>query len=276
MSIHELFFHIHYCNGGKYRQFRTLTRKMTRTLQHHELVLVTGGAGKYETEGKVLHFHEGMLFYIAPNVRHSLETSEASPASFLTVHFSYARVGFTDANWTIQPEPTLLSFPPVSTLHDYYPVSDTFEKLVANWHAKLPGYEFTSKTLLQQLLITIEENLRKQHKNYATSLKIEKVIDYMRQHLHTSVTLEELAALVQLSPTYLSRLFKETTGYPVIAFFNKIKMDRAKELMMDGTKKVKDLANQLGFHDEFYFSRLFKQQEGVSPTEYYHKNIHGF
>ncbi|WP_261983934.1 hypothetical protein [Listeria booriae] len=64
MSSHELFFHIHYCNGGKYRQFRTLTRKMTRTLQHHELVLVTGGAGKYETEGKVLHFMKGCFFIL--------------------------------------------------------------------------------------------------------------------------------------------------------------------------------------------------------------------
>ncbi|MBC6315073.1 helix-turn-helix transcriptional regulator [Listeria grandensis] len=276
MGIQELFFHIHYCNGGKTSGSGILAKKLTRTLQHHELVLVTGGSGKYRMADKALDFHEGMLFYIPANVWHSIETSQARPASFLTVHFSYGRVGFTNNMWTIVPETQRLSLPAVSVLQDYYAVSEAFENVVIRWHEKLPGYEFVVKTLFQQLLIVIDQNLRKQHKNYATSLKVEKVIDYMRQHIHGNITLNELAELVQLSPTYLSRIFKETTGYPVIVFFNKIKIDLAKELMMDGTKKVKDVARLLGFTDEFYFSRLFKQHEGISPTEYYNRNVHGF
>ncbi|MBC6309626.1 AraC family transcriptional regulator [Listeria sp. FSL L7-1582] len=274
MNIHELFFHIHYCNGGGSRLI--LAKKLTRTLQHHALILVTSGTGTYSIADKVGTFHEGMLFYLPANVQHSIETSATQPASLFTVHFSYARVVFSDAAWAIQPEHDWLALPPTTALQDYYAVSEVFEKLVTSWHAKFPGYEFTAKTLLHQLLLAIDQNLRTQHKNDATRLKVEKVIAYMRLHIQQNVTLTELADLVQLSPTYLSRIFKETTGYSVIAFFNKMKVDSAKELMMDGVKKVKDIARQLGFSDEFYFSRLFKQLEGVSPTEYYHKNIHGF
>ncbi|EUJ49244.1 helix-turn-helix transcriptional regulator [Paenilisteria rocourtiae] len=274
MGIHELFFHIHYCNGSG--SGLKLTKKLTRTLQHHELILVIDGTGMYRIADKTTKFHEGMLFYIPADVQHTIETSTEQPAFLLTVHFSYAHVDFKDTSWSIQLEQENLALPSISELHDYYMVYEIFEKLVTIWHTKLPGYEFTAKTYLQQLLLAIDQNLRTQHKNYATSLKIEKVIAYMQLHVEQSITLTELANLVHLSPTYLSRIFKETTGYPIIAFFNKIKIDMAKELMLGGTKKVKDISAQLGFSDEFYFSRLFKQVEGISPKEYYNRNIHGF
>jgi YesN/AraC family two-component response regulator len=88
------------------------------------------------------------------------------------------------------------------------------------------------------------------------------------------VTLTELSELVQLSPTYLSRVFKETTEYSVIEFFNKMKIDKAKELIIEGNKMVREVAQILGFTDEFYFSRIFKKIEGISPSEYYNKNVH--
>lgn len=88
------------------------------------------------------------------------------------------------------------------------------------------------------------------------------------------MTLAELSGLVHLSCTYLSRTFKETTGYSVIEYFNKIKVDKAKELINEGDKKVKQVAQILGFTDEFYFSRIFRKAEGISPSEYYSKNVH--
>ena len=86
----------------------------------------------------------------------------------------------------------------------------------------------------------------------------------------------DLSKLVQLSSAYLSRIFKQTTGYSVIEFFNKIKVDKAKELIIDGDKKIKEVAQMLGFADEFYVSRIFKKVEGISPMEFYNKNVHGY
>ncbi|WP_310941691.1 AraC family transcriptional regulator [Clostridium estertheticum] len=45
---------------------------------------------------------------------------------------------------------------------------------------------------------------------------------------------------------------------------------------MEGDKKVKEVAQILGFTDEFYFSRIFKKIEGISPSEFYHRNVHGY
>jgi YesN/AraC family two-component response regulator len=159
-------------------------------------------------------------------------------------------------------------------LKDYYQIEDVFKKLVESWDAKLPGYEFMSKTLLQQLLIAIAQNIKKENQNFSTSLKVEKIIQYMHEHMHDKITLTKLSDLVQLSPTYLSRAFKEITGYTIIEFFNKMKMDKAKEMILEGNRKIKEVAGALGFTDEFYFSRIFKKTEGLSPSEFYSKNVH--
>jgi YesN/AraC family two-component response regulator len=98
----------------------------------------------------------------------------------------------------------------------------------------------------------------------------------MHENITKKLTLSQLSDMVGLSPTYLSRAFKERTGYSLIHFFNKLKIDKAKELIIDGDRKIKEVAKELGFGDEFYFSRLFKKIEGVSPLDFYNNNVHGF
>ena len=147
---------------------------------------------------------------------------------------------FRSCNITKETDTLPLDF--VQNLQDYYQINNIFKELVENWLGKFPGYEFITKTLLQRLLFEILLNKRKNSQNYSTSLKVEKIIEYMQQNIDTKLNLEDLSKLVQLSSTYLTRIFKETTGYSVIKFFNKIKVDKAKELIIEGDKKVKEVA----------------------------------
>ncbi len=274
MNIHKLFFYIHYCNCRKFNEPARYPSKIARTIQHHELFFVTGGKGRIIIGKKSYQVKEGMLFYICPDVPHSIEIDLEEPIRFLSVHFSYVRVNFNDNKWDIENVAEVLPLHPGQELQDYYHIEDIFKKAVYSWNAKQPGYEFITKTLLQQLLIAIYQNITKQSRNYSTTLKMEKIIQYLHQNINTRVILTELSELVQLSSTYLSRAFKETTGYSVIEFFNKIKIDKAKELIIEGNKRVKEVAQALGFTDEFYFSRIFKRIEGISPSEYYSRNVH--
>lgn len=276
MNINHLFFHIHYCNCRKFNEHKRYSRKITRTIQHHELIFFTGGKGSIIIAKKRYQVKEGMLFYICPDVLHSIELDPEEPVCFQSVHFSYARVSFNENKWEIKNEEKALPLHAAQELRDYYQAEDIFKKLVDRWDAKQPGYEFVAKTLLQQLLIAIFQNLKKQNRNDSASLKVGKIIKYMHENINRKVTLAELSEMVQLSSPYLSRTFKDTTGYSVIGFFNKIEIDKAKELIIEGNKKVKEIAQELGFADEFYFSRIFKRIEGISPSEYYSKNVHGF
>lgn len=275
MNINNLFFHIHYCNGrqtGKAGKYPKIT---ARVLQHHELVFIKGGRGHIIIGGKRYQIRDGMLFYIHPGAVHSIEIDAKEGGGFLSVHFSYARVSYNDGGWTVGAEAETLPLHPAQQLRDYYHMDDTFKKLVESWYGKLPGYEFTAGTLLQQLLGEILQNVRRQNQNYSASLKVERIIQYLHRRVSGRVTLAELAELVQLAPTYLSRAFREATGYSVIEYFNRMKIDKAKELFIEGNIRVKGVAQALGFSDEFYFSRIFKKIEGISPSEYYNKNVHG-
>ncbi|ANB56702.1 helix-turn-helix domain protein [Anoxybacillus sp. B7M1] len=275
MKISKLYFHIHYCNWKDPHSSGNRVRKVARTLQHHAFLFFDKGKGNFTIGKKRYAIQEGRLFYVAPHVFHSLELDPKTPFCCLTVHFSYASVHFNDLQWEIKQETDILPLPSVQEVKDNYQVGDLFKKLVDSWNAKLPGYEFLAKTLLQQLLIALYQNNKRKDRNDSVALKVEKMIQYMHQNVTRKITLAELSEMTQLSPSYLSRMFKDITGYSVIGFFNKIKMDKAKELMMEGNKKVKEVAQALGFVDEFYFSRLFKRMEGISPSEFYSKNVHG-
>lgn len=276
MNINNLFFHLYYCNCRQPDGVVKYSSRINRTLQHHELLLVTGGKGYIRVPHKSYQLKEGTLIYLCPNVQYSINVDSVEPISFFSVHFSYATVGFDNDKWDITEENETLSLEFVQNLKDYYLVNNVFKELIENWMEKLPNYEFIAKALFQKLIYEIFQNIKNNNENYSASLKVDKVIEYMRLNIKNKITLTELSELVRLSPAYLSKVFKEITGYSVIEFFNRIKIDKAKELIIDGDKKIKEVAQILGFTDEFYFSRIFKKIEGISPLEFYHKNVHGY
>jgi len=275
MNIKNLFFHVHYCNSMLSGGVLNYSKKINKTLKYHELILITGGKGHIIFPHKRYEVKDGVLLYLCPNVQYSVNIDVEDPLCFMVVHFSYLNVMFNGNKWGITEGPNTLRLDSVQVLKDYYQVNNIFKKLVEDWTLKLPGYEFITKTLLQQLLIEIYKSKKRNSPNYSTSLKVEKIIEYMRSNISNKLILKDLSELVQLSSSYLSKVFKATTGYSIIEFFNKIKVDKAKEIIIEDDKKIKEVAQMLGFTDEFYFSRIFKKIEGVSPSEFYSKNVHG-
>lgn len=274
MNINNLFFHIHYCNTRQSNEPWKYKPKITRTLEHHELILITGGNGNIIIENKRYQAKEGMIFYICSDILQSIESDAKNPLYFMSVHFSYIDVILNDNKWDVRKENKVLPLSSMQLVKDCYQINYVFRKMVDSWNEKLPGYELITKALLQQLIFELYQNERGEKHNYSASLKVENIIKYMHENINSKLTLTDLSDRVQLSPAYLSRVFKDNTGYSLIEFFNKMKIDKAKELIIEGNKKVKDVAHEVGFSDEFYFSRIFKKIEGVSPAEFYSKNVH--
>lgn len=274
MNLKNLFFHIEYCNSRKIKDHKKQSKEMTRALQHHEIILITGGSGSFTIEDQLYKIKEGMLFYIAPNILHTIKPNLNEPITFFSVHFDFVNVFWEGNSWSTDKLVKILPLPAAQELNDYYTIQDIFKKLTECWNEKQPGYEFISRTLLQQLLIAIYQNVKKQNRNYATSLKINKIIQYMNQNITENIKLADLSKITQLSPTYLAKVFKAATGYSLIEFFNRMKIDKAKDLLIENNRKIKEVAREVGFADEFYFSRVFKKIEGISPSEYCNKIVH--
>lgn len=91
---------------------------------------------------------------------------------------------------------------------------------------------------------------------------------YVEKHLHTDVTLEEMAEVVHYHPNYFSKYFKRHFGMPPLKYISRKKMERAKLLLRTTNQSVKEIALAAGFEDANYFSKTFRREVGYSPTEY--------
>ncbi len=269
---------IHYCKRRKLKDPVIVSSGITRTLQHHEMIFICDGSGHIVIGRTRYPIEKGMLFYIPPGVRQTIEPCVHNhPEHYMTVHFSSARmVRDSEGTWKYQESIQNLHQPLAQKITACTPLEELFGKLLDTWDGKGQSYEFVASTLLRQLLIWITQNNIKQSKKHAMSVKVDRIIEYMRQNINRKITLEELSGMAKLSTFYLSREFKEATGYPVIMYFNKMKIEKAKELLIEDNKKVKEAAYELGYTNEFYFSRIFKRIEGVSPKEFYSKNVYEF
>ena len=100
------------------------------------------------------------------------------------------------------------------------------------------------------------------------------VIDFLNNNLDRSLTLQEMAATVNLSPSHFSFVFKKKTGYSPIEYFNQLKVQKACQYLLFTDLRIKEIAFELGIEDQLYFSRMFTKVMGLSPIEYREKKIH--
>lgn len=98
---------------------------------------------------------------------------------------------------------------------------------------------------------------------------VDRVIkDYIEKCYHEDMTLEKIAAKLHVNRNYLSHLFKRITGEPFVTYFNKFRIQKAKELIATGNYMVYEVSEMVGFQNSTYFSQVFKSITGCSPSEY--------
>ena len=90
----------------------------------------------------------------------------------------------------------------------------------------------------------------------------------MKGHLSEPLKVATLAALVNLSRSHYTTLFRRVTGYAPASYLNHLRMQRAVQLLNTTDLSIKRLSYQLGFSDQFYFSRAFSKMHNHSPSEH--------
>lgn len=97
---------------------------------------------------------------------------------------------------------------------------------------------------------------------------ISKVKTYINLHLSENFSLEDVAESVGVSHFYLSKLFREETSETFINYLTEQRLDKAKQLLQETDLSVKEITASCGYNDQNYFSKLFKNRFGVSPTDF--------
>ncbi|HOO78088.1 MAG TPA: response regulator [bacterium] len=98
--------------------------------------------------------------------------------------------------------------------------------------------------------------------------KIERIKLFLKRNRHKKVTLDDVAGLVCLSPKYVSRVFRETTGEGFNEYKLRLKIEQAREWLRDSGHNVASIAYSLGYLNPESFIRIFKKNTGMTPSDY--------
>lgn len=97
---------------------------------------------------------------------------------------------------------------------------------------------------------------------------IRKALRYIADHYSEHLTLERVAEEVQLSPSYFSTLFRQIVGTSFREYLCKIRVEESKRLLLSTDYSLADIAISMGFPDQSYFSKVFKQIVGITPGKF--------
>ena len=97
---------------------------------------------------------------------------------------------------------------------------------------------------------------------------IQRAMTYIRRNIDKDLSRAEIADAIYLNPEYLSRLFKKETGDTIFSTLSHIRIRNAKKYLATGLYTCNEVATKCGFHDAYYFSKVFKKLAGCTPTEY--------
>lgn len=157
------------------------------------------------------------------------------------------------------------------------PIRELLSQMREEAQQQRPGYRFRVGAICTALVTLIARQVAAQgagrhaaahdHRDHHVS----KVKDFLLRHLDQELNLREVAVHVQLSEEYVARLFKQSTGQTVFDYLRHARFDQARTLLSSSELNVTEISQRCGFGSVAAFSRSFKRELGLSPSEYRHQ-----
>ena len=122
--------------------------------------------------------------------------------------------------------------------------------------------------LYKDMCLDFAERMNEIRKETVISIHIRKCIDYIYENLGADLSVKALSGVVQLNPTYLSRLFRKEAGMKICQFVKEARIDTAQNLLRYSDLKYSTMANSLGFSSQSAFASACKEITGLTPKEY--------
>ncbi|MBP3913572.1 MAG: response regulator [Lachnospiraceae bacterium] len=140
------------------------------------------------------------------------------------------------------------------------------------------AYDYLVKPIKEEDLRRVLENVLREKGEYSSSVEnetsssnermIDSVIAEIREHYTEDIQLTTLAAKYAVSSGRLSTMIKDELQMNFSDYIARLRIQRAKELLEDETMSIQEIAEIVGYNDYFYFTKVFKKVQGISPSKY--------
>ena len=147
------------------------------------------------------------------------------------------------------------------------------EQLVKKLYNRFTMYQSFAPDMPYQEMMKNYEEARSVFREFSSSeghykADVAKTLEYMEENYMYRLTLASISANVNLSSSYLCRIFKSEVGTSITNYLNNLRVRKAATLIKENTLSMKEISSMVGIDDQLYFSRLFKKYMGISPSEY--------
>lgn len=261
--------------------------------QHHnpyyELIVVADGTVHLQVNGKQLTLQTGESLLMMPWDQHTGWNSQEPQGQFFWVQFSsdpglnefaldraselnIVHAGRTELRTAQSLHEDLLIIPRQFKPGKRYKLLDLFEELIEEFAHPTGYFRFHATLLLAQMFRILANDFLEQNRldtsvpsSYIT---FRRLVDYLNNFYESDITKATLERVLDRKYEYLCQVFKKYTSTNIHYYVHQLKVQRAKHLLLFTTKSVKEIAEEVGYSDPFYFSRMFKKIEGMAPQHY--------
>jgi len=222
------------------------------------------GNGWCEIAGRRHEITKDQLLVVTASTPHVYGAAKNTP---WTIHWFHA-VG-TNVPLYLQRLGVTKEKPVVSLGGDVYLFS-LFEEVVEALElgCTLRNLVYAAHSLTHLMGVILRHKEEFWHGETSIRERINKSVEFMKGHLREPLNIATLASLVNLSRSHFTSSFRRVTRYAPLSYLNHLRMQRAVQLLNTTDLPIKQISDQLGFSDQFYFSRAFGKMHNHSPSEH--------
>jgi AraC-like DNA-binding protein len=237
-----------------------------RVLPEFQIGYVSSGEGIFETENAKYKLKPGSMTLILPGIRHRCcLVSELGWQEYW--------VGFKGTYFSRLFEEGVLSedfafFEAGISSH----IISTYNRIFDEVKAQQPVYQLRIGSEILSLIATLLNHKQRQEGSNRYQKTVEKAKELMALNLYGSINLPDISNELGVCTSLFNKIFKTYTAMTPYQYYINIKINEAKNLLEQGSITVQETAYRLGFEDQYYFSRLFKNKTGVTPKNWKKSN----
>lgn len=251
--------------------------------EEFEVGFVTKGSVVLGAGNRKYELACGDLFFINSNVLHSMHKNNSTKQAVfksIAFHSSIISENVTSVIYTKYLLPILLDniFKECVIQKDslFYPeIMDILSKVWDLIYTEAPDYEILVRNelsglfcLLNRLKDNKKETIPTKMPNYLPEKRVQTILDYIHTHYKDKITIEALSKDASISKTEVLRCFKAIMGMSPIQYLNHYRLQSAAYMLVNTEKNVQEIAEECGFDDNSYFSKLFKKLYCATPCNY--------
>lgn len=242
-----------------------------------EIFLLTKGHITFQINNENFTLKKGDIIIIPPNRLHCIKEIHTDFISYQSLVFSVQALSLMNGDAVQQNyiNPLTEDFVQFTTLIDtnhsaYKKLVTHLDQLLAHYIHRKTGFELMLKGQLYLLLGTLFQNdiihVKKWPNHDKKNHSIQQITTFIQNSFHQKMTVSELAQSSGYSMYHFIRLFKAYTGFTPNQYLNNIRLNHAMYLLSSTQENVTSISIQAGFESPAYFTKLFKEQFGQTPS----------